>query len=233
MPGRIEAAILALVFALAAVVFTLWPQLDLQITALFYSAHEGFTLDRLPIVKAVYWGVWGGSRLAVITVILLWLASFVFRRGWLASRRRWFGFLALAFALGPGLIADAGLKNHWGRARPHQIENFGGARHFTPALVPAAECDRNCSFVSGHATGAFALMAFGWLAAPRRRAQWLGVAALSGTLVGFVRVIQGGHFASDVVFAFYAVWLGCGLAATLLARLGWLPAGEQIPASLR
>ena len=233
MPGRIEAAILALVFVLAALVFTLWPQLDLQIAALFYSAQEGFALDRLPIVKAVYWGVWGGSRLAVITVILLWLASFVFRRGWLASRRRWFGFLALAFALGPGLIADAGLKNHWGRARPHQIENFGGARHFTPALVPAAECDRNCSFVSGHATGAFALMAFGWLAAPRRRAQWLGVAALSGTLVGFVRVIQGGHFASDVVFAFYAVWLGCWLAATLLARLGWLPAGEQIPASLR
>lgn len=233
MVGRIEAAILALVFALAAVVFTLWPQLDLQITALFYSAQEGFALDRLPIVKAVYWGVWGGSRLAVITVILLWQASFVVRRGWLASRRRWFGFLALAFALGPGLIADAGLKNHWGRARPHQIENFGGARHFTPALVPAAECERNCSFVSGHATGAFALMAFGWLAAPRRRAQWLGVGALAGTLVGFVRVIQGGHFASDVVFAFYAVWLGCWLASTLLARFGCLPAGEQIPTSLR
>jgi len=233
MPGRIEAAVLALVFALAAVVFTVWPQLDLQITALFYSPHDGFALDRLPIVKGVYWGVWGGSRLAVISVILLWLASLVVRHGWLAKRRRWFGFLALAFALGPGLIADAGLKNHWGRARPHQIEAFGGARHFTPALEPAAECDRNCSFVSGHATGAFALMAFGWLAAPRRRAQWLGVAALAGSLVGFVRVIQGGHFASDVVFAFYAVWAGCWLASAILARCGWLPSGEQIPASLR
>ncbi len=233
MPSRVEAALLAAVFALAALVFTVWPQLDLQITELFFSAQDGFALDRLAVVKAIYWGVWWGSRLTVITVILLWLASFLVRNGWLATRRRWFGFLALAFALGPGLIADAGLKNHWGRARPHQIEAFGGTRHFTPALVPAAECDRNCSFVSGHATGAFALMAFGWLAAPRRRALWLVIAAVSGTVVGFVRVIQGGHFASDIVFAFYAVWLGCWLASTILRRVGWLPAGEQIPAALR
>ena len=233
MPSRAETIVLLIVFSIAAIVFSVWPQLDLALTAPFYSTDAGFWLDGLPLVKGVYWGVWGGSRLAVGSVLLLWIASFVIRGGWLAARRRWFGFLALAFALGPGLIADAGLKNHWGRARPHQIEAFGGDRHFTPALQPASECERNCSFVSGHATGAFAIMAFGWLATPRKRRQWMLAAALAGAAVGFVRVIQGGHFTSDVIFAFYAVWLGCWLASLILGHFKVLPQPEQLPKSLR
>lgn len=233
MPSRIEAILLVVVFLLTAIVFSVWPQLDLAISALFYDPNEGFWLDRLLAVKAIYWGVWGGSRLAVATVLILWLASFAIRGGWLASRRRWFGFLALAFALGPGLITDAGLKNNWGRARPHQVEAFGGARHFTPALQPANECARNCSFVSGHATGAFALMAFGWLGSARKRRLWMLGAAGAGAVVGFVRVIQGGHFTSDVIFAFYAVWLGCWLAAAVMSRFGVLPTGAQLPAAIR
>lgn len=233
MPGRTERIVLLAIFILAVTVFSLWPQLDLRISALFYTPGEGFALDRLAPVQAVYWGVWYGSRIAILSVLLLWLASFAIRGGWLQSRRRWFGFLALAIALGPGLIADTGLKNHWGRARPQHISEFGGDKTFTPALLPSNQCERNCSFVSGHATGAFALMVFGWLASPRRRARWMLAAALAGGVVGWVRIIQGGHFASDVVFAFYAVWLGCWIASTALGRLGCLPAREQLPEALR
>ncbi|GAA5181892.1 phosphatase PAP2 family protein [Niveibacterium umoris] len=233
MPGRIERIIVALVFAIAALLFSLWPQLDTSLSAMFYSPGEGFALDHLAIVQAVYWGVWYGSRIAIISVVLLWLAGFAMRGGWLESRRRWFGFLALAIAIGPGLITDAGLKNHWGRARPNQIQAFGGDKQFTPALLPSDQCDRNCSFVSGHATGAFAIMAFGWLAAPRRRARWLAGATLAGALVGLVRIVQGGHFLSDVIFAFLAVWLGCWLAAAILNRFGLLPRSDQLPVALR
>lgn len=233
MPSRREGAVLALIFVLGALLFSLWPQLDLALAARFYTPGVGFPLGDSALAQAVYWGIWGGSRLIVGALLLLWLASLCVSHGWLARRRRWFGFLLLSFALGPGLITDVGLKNHWGRARPHQIVQFGGTQAFTPALVPAHECARNCSFVSGHVSGACAPLVFGWLAGRRRRRNWLLGAAAAGVIVGLVRMAQGGHFASDVFFAFYADWLATFIAWALLARLRWLPTGEQIPPQFR
>ena len=72
-------------------------------------------------------------------------------------------FLVAATALGPGLIANTVLKDNWGRARPYQTDSFGGTRQFTPAPLPAAQCERNCAFVSGHAALAFSLVSFALL----------------------------------------------------------------------
>jgi len=30
-------------------------------------------------------------------------------------------------------------------------------------------------------------------------------------VVGFGRILQGGHYLSDVLFSFYAIWLSCEL----------------------
>lgn len=233
MPTRSEAWVLGVIALLGALVFTLWPQLDLALAGLFYTPGQGFTLGETLFAQAVYWGIWWGSRIAVGASLLLWLASLIARTGPLARYRRWFGFLLLSFALGPGLITDVALKNHWGRARPHQITQFGGTRHFTPALLPANQCERNCAFVSGHVSGACAPMAFGWLAARRRRHRWLIGCAIAGAVTGAVRMMQGGHFASDVLFAFYAVWLGNWVAWVVLSRLRLLPEGDGVPAGVR
>ena len=232
MPDRYEAILLGVLFLLGAAVFSLWPGVDVAITRFFYVVGSGFPWGETPIAKGIYWFIWGASRLTVVVALLLWLASLAARRGWLAERRRWLGFVALALALGPGLISDQALKNHWGRARPHQTVLFGGTQQFTPALQPADQCERNCSFVSGHATAGFALMTFGWLAAPRRRARWMLAAVAVGAGVGLVRVIQGGHFTSDVFFAFYAVWLGNLLAWLILRAFGRLPGVNGIPSAL-
>lgn len=224
MSSRRELAIVAIAFALAALVSTLYPQLDLALASAFYVPGRGFPLGETAPAQAIYWFVWGGSRLAIAATLLLWLASLAAKGGWLAAKRRLLGFLLLAILLGPGLIVDVGLKNHWGRARPEQIREFGGAQSFTVALRPASECARNCSFVSGHVSGAAALMSFGWLAAPARRRRWLAASIAAAALVGFVRIAQGGHFLSDVVFAWFAVWLGNWIAEALLARLRLLPA---------
>ena len=107
-----------------------------------------------------------------------------------------------SMALGPGLLANTVFKDHWGRARPAQIEAFGGSHHFTPAPLPAAQCARNCSFVSGHAALGFSLVAFAFLLPPgRRRHRGIAAALGFGALVGLVRIAQGGHFLSDVVYA--------------------------------
>jgi membrane-associated phospholipid phosphatase len=109
--------------------------------------------------------------------------------------------------LGPGLVVNTVLKDHWGRARPLQIEQFGGSRAFTPAPLPAAQCARNCSFPSGHAALGFSLLAFALLLPPGAARRLATAAALGvGVLVGLARIAQGAHFLSDVVYAGLVVY---------------------------
>ena len=71
--------------------------------------------------------------------------------------------------LGPGLVVNGILKEHWGRARPRDVTQFGGDRRFTPALVIADQCERNCSFSAGHPSAGFALAALAYASISRRR----------------------------------------------------------------
>ena len=72
--------------------------------------------------------------------------------------------------------------------------------------------------MSGHAAGAFSIMAWGMLAGRRRKRQWLWAGLVFGTVVGAVRMAQGGHFLSDVVFAALAVWWTYHLIGRLWIR---------------
>jgi lipid A 4'-phosphatase len=102
------------------------------------------------------------------------------------------------------------LKDYCGRARPFQVSEFGGRRHFTPAFVITDQCKTNCSFVSGDASLGYFGLAF-FFVTRRRRVVIASAAVLAGTLIGLVRMAQGAHFLSDVIFAavftFLAGWL--------------------------
>jgi membrane-associated phospholipid phosphatase len=94
------------------------------------------------------------------------------------------------------------LKDHWGRARPSQVTEFGGTKTFTPAPLPADQCERNCSFPAGHPAMGFYLLSMAFLVRDQRRRRWAEAAAIgAGAAIGVVRLAQGGHFLSDVVFA--------------------------------
>jgi lipid A 4'-phosphatase len=198
------------VSAAVALAFVAAPGIDLAAAALFYREGEGFHLANSAYARAWYVGI------PLVRMWLVWPGAAALIAIGLVRRRLPFGIapraLALVLAtlvLGWGLLVNEALKNHVGRARPDEVTRFGGARAFTPAFAPADECDRNCSFVSGHAAFVFAGFAPALLAR-RRRAAVLGVAVL-GALAGLGRMLQGAHFASDVVFAgvlMYAVaWL--------------------------
>jgi len=131
------------------------------------------------------------------------------------TRRHWraWAFLVALLALGPGLLVNGILKDYTGRPRPYQIQDFGGPYPYRPVfrLGPPGE---GYSFPSGHATIAFYLMSPFFLCWRRhRRCAWLSLAVglAWGTLIGLVRMLQGGHFASDVLWAAGVVYL-----------LGWL-----------
>jgi lipid A 4'-phosphatase len=188
--------------AVTLAIFFFAPRVDLATSGLFYEPERGFVLASWPPIVLLFHAIpWiAGGTLILAAVGASWLLL-LGRPLWRLDRKALI-FLVASTAAGPGFLANTLLKDHWGRARPIQIEAFGGTHHFTPAPLPAAECDRNCAFVSGHAALAFSLVSLAFLLPPgnsRRR----GVAAALGfgVLVGLGRIAQGAHFLSDVVYA--------------------------------
>ena len=190
------------VFATTLAIFFFAPWVDMSTSGLFYDPDRGFVLANWPPIVLLFHAIpWiAGGTLILAAVGASWLLL-LGRPLWRLDRKALI-FLVASTAAGPGFLANTLLKDHWGRARPIQIEAFGGTHHFTLAPLPAAECDRNCAFVSGHAALAFSLVSLAFLLPPgssRRR----GIAAALGfgVLVGLGRIAQGAHFLSDVVYA--------------------------------
>lgn len=194
-------------FVLLVGIFTVYPQLDVFVARYFYSVQDGFVFNKqfMFITHGIRWI----AEIIILIVIFLSASTFFIKikpRNSLIIR-----FIAIVLFLGPILTVDYGLKKHWGRARPDHIIEFGGSAEYTMPFLPASQCFSNCSFVSGHATAGYALILLG--AITGRRMPWLKRGIILGLLIGFVRIIQGKHFLSDVLFSFFPVWiameLGC------------------------
>jgi lipid A 4'-phosphatase len=186
----------------ALMLFFLLPQTDLATSRMFYVSGRGFVLADWPPVIILYhtvpWLAWAAVALAATAGICLFLIG---RPIWRLDRKALI-FLVASVALGPGILANTILKDHWGRARPAQIWEFGGDRRFTPAPLPAAECAQNCAFVSGHAALTFSLVAFAFLLPAGRLRRGVTIAVFGiGAVIGLGRIAQGAHFLSDVIFA--------------------------------
>jgi lipid A 4'-phosphatase len=192
----------------------LFPGIDLATSALFYEPGHGFFLgDALPV------------RLVRAAVPYL-IGATVFAGAVLLATRRWRdgAVLLLAVALGPGLVVNVVFKDHWGRARPAQIEQFGGTARFTRPFVPSDQCATNCSFPAGDPAAGFVLAAAGMMiAAPRRRRTAIGGSIGLGALIGVVRLAQGGHFFSDVLASGYLVF------AIAWALHRWIVVADGLP----
>ena len=164
------------------------------------------------------------ALLAVLAALFVLLAGFR-SAGWQRLRRASV-YLVLAMAVGPGLLANAVLKDHWGRPRPRDVIPLGGLQPFEPILTMDPTSPGK-SFPCGHATMGFFFLAF-YFVLRRERPGWartsMALAFVSGLAIGWARVVQGGHFPSDVLWAGGIVWLVCAL----LAR--WLRP-EMIPAA--
>ncbi len=204
-----------LLWLLPCALFYLYPQIDLFISSLFFD--NGFFLKNTLFAKAIY-------KLTIITTaafgigtLFLLLYELIAKKEFI--QKRVLIYLLLALLLGPGLLVNVVLKNHWGRARPSQITYFGGTKEFTPAFVVSNQCRRNCSFTSGHAAAAFYFLALAPLFRGKKRRIAFIAALLWGSIVGFVRIIQGGHFLSDVVCSAVFVYLvSVGLYYLLFER---------------
>jgi lipid A 4'-phosphatase len=114
-------------------------------------------------------------------------------------------FLLLLLALVPGLVVNQVLKEHWGRARPVQLEQFGGSKQFTPAFVLSDQ--GGGSFSSGHVAAAAWLVAVAAVLSGARSG-WTLAAVGYLFATALARIAAGGHFLSDAVTSILLVWLG-------------------------
>lgn len=193
-----------LAFAATVGVFVLFPGFDLTFSALFHAPGEGFPMMGSWYERLLYNSV----PLLMYGVSLGLIGFFVWQRRAGRPRGRFtareLAYLLLVLALAPGLIVNSLFKEHWGRARPVQVVELGGARAFSPALMPSDQQGR--SFSSGHAAAAFWLVTVALVVA-RRGALWAAVAAVYAVLVGLARIGAGEHFLSDVVISFFIVFV--------------------------
>jgi lipid A 4'-phosphatase len=214
--ARISFIILAILGVLTGVVFAINPAFDLQVASFFHDVvarpeMRGFSrvnefvreLGSLIIIAAI--------APAVITVAM---KLFWPKRPALMSSLSAL-FLILTLALGPGLLVNGVLKEGWARPRPGMVTEFGGEYAFMPWWDPRGTCDSNCSFVSGETSSAVWLAAPAMLAPPPWRYLALAAVGIYGSVMAFIRMMAGGHFLSDVIFAVIftglVIWLVHGI----------------------
>ncbi|MBI4967641.1 MAG: phosphatase PAP2 family protein [Rhodospirillales bacterium] len=198
---RPAAKTIGILIAVLAVALAFWPAVDLFVTGLFYSPKDWFFWRYAAPLEFV--------RKALPTLILglagylalIGFANILLKDRLLGVTPRVMLYLGSTLALGPGLIVNALFKDHWGRARPTQIVEFGGKARFSGPFVLSDQCADNCSFASGHAAVAFWTVALALILPPPWRPRAVMAALIFGLATGLVRVIQGAHFYSDVVMA--------------------------------
>ncbi|MCX8515311.1 MAG: phosphatase PAP2 family protein [Burkholderiales bacterium] len=125
--------------------------------------------------------------------------------------------ILLCLALGPGLMVNYIFKNHWGRPRPYQVLRDG--QTYRAVWQPQFNMPNNNSFPSGHASIGFFLGVPFLVALKRKKAIIIGSAA--GMFIGLVRILQGGHYLSDVVLCGVLIYIVSELIIYMVNRIDW------------
>ncbi|HKQ12854.1 MAG TPA: phosphatase PAP2 family protein [Steroidobacteraceae bacterium] len=188
-------------FSAAALLFMVFPGIDLFISRLFFN--QGFYLSRQWWTMLMHesMGYFLGLSLASVVALCIW--NKMTKRNVCGVDAKRVVYLFLVLVLGAGVIVNMALKDNFGRARPRDVVEFGGLKHYTPPFVISGECGKNCSFASGEAAGGFFGLALA-MALSRRRAL-LAAGAGIGALVSFCRIASGAHFFSDTVVSFFVM----------------------------
>jgi lipid A 4'-phosphatase len=200
VPG--PAWIAFLVFVAVSLAF---PQIDLQVSSRFYTEGIGFAARGARWERVLYHSIGYTLTAAGIGLIATWLYNRVRRQRLLDLDGRKLTLLLGLLILVPGLLVHQGLKEHVGRARAVQLEQFGGDEAFTPAFVPADA--GGGSFSSGHAAAGFWLVAVAYCLSGRFGV-WTLVALGYAVALSFARVAAGAHFLSDVITSGFLVLIG-------------------------
>ncbi len=209
---------LLVITLLAGAVFTRFSQLDIAVSGLFFDG-AGFPLAHAGWAVFLRWAFMVDVS-AFVLVMLVLLGMGVMAGARRAVPVRIWLYPLLVFLIGPLLLVNTVFKANWGRARPADIVDFGGAHQFSPALWISDQCSANCSFTSGEgaaiASVAILLAVLFWpMLGKQGRVAGLAFLGAWATLGMGLRIAGGRHFLSDTVFSL----LFCALIAALLYKV--------------
>jgi lipid A 4'-phosphatase len=183
-----------------AILFVVFPIIDLGVAGWFFVPPRSFTLGETWIGRFFDSDIHFGMEWFLPVIIAAFVYGLIRKKPVWNLTPRNFLFVALSIGLGAGLLTNVILKDDWGRARPSQVLEFGGTKQFSPPFMRSTQCDKNCSFVSGDASLAASFLSFAVIAQRYRRRWWAGLGTFT-VVVGVMRMGRGSHFLSDVVFA--------------------------------
>lgn len=173
---------------------------DLSVANLFHKAH-GWVYGSLWPWRFLYEHGEIPAYLIAATALLAIVFGLFLRD--LSRYRKIALYFLLFIIIGPCLLVNAVLKDHWGRPRPCQVAVFGGTKQYLPVWEMGTSGEGK-SFPCGHAAAGFTLISPYFLLRrrnPRAARAFLLLGLGYGTLMGIGRMTQGGHYLSDVISA--------------------------------
>ena len=204
-----------LLFLTTVTILIAYTDADLRLSSYFYQSGGWPVGERFPW-KLLY----RLDRYPALIMAIFGLCAAIygsFKPKWCSWRRQGI-FLVLLLALGPGLMVNAVFKDHWGRPRPRDVIEFGGTKQFHQPWQ--AEINgKGRSFPCGHGSAAFYLTAPFYIyrrTKPAIARKWLAGGLVFGLLMSYARIAQGGHFLSDVLWAWGMVHITALLLSALL-----------------
>lgn len=201
--------------------------LDTAITGWFFDPVAGVFPLHYNSALEVFGHLWPRQLAIVVASCMIALCLLGFLLPHLKPQRRLLLFLSLALTLAP--LAVVLLKAASARHCPWSLQEYGGfARHLSLFDAAPPDFSPGHCFPGGHAAAGFCLLAFyfaGLALGNRRLARaglWGGLTA--GMALGLVRVAQGAHFLSHILWSALVCWLV--ILALYLAIMG-TPKGAQ------
>lgn len=179
--------------------FIVFPEIDINVSRYFFKSGS-FVLSKNHELLAAR-NFHRISQLYFLLLMLVLIVVYTFWRRPLSSiSPHKVIFIVLNFLLGSGVLVQV-LKILIGRARPRDLMMFGGVSDFTPAWQFAGICHRNCSFPSGEASAAAAMLPLILLVPRALRGVVVMILVPGLAFVSINRVFMGAHFLSDVVIS--------------------------------
>jgi lipid A 4'-phosphatase len=200
--ARAAFLLILLSLALVGLVFAVEPSLDVEIAKFLLLANQQGPLRE---IQPLLFFVRDVGRALPFVAAALAIAAIVRkivkpRQPMLLPSRATVLLLA-TLVVGPVLISNALFKENWSRPRPRAITELGGTEQFRPWWDPRGS----------EVSGAVSFLAPAVMIPAPWRYVAIGAVTAYGLAIGYIRMIAGGHFFTDVIFA-----------ASLTALVVWL-----------
>ncbi len=194
-----------LLLALATTLLFWSTDLDLYLASTFFhpeNAGDPWPLQHWWPLKLLYDYAFPFTVLSGTIALAVYIASHFHVHSQRFRRKAL--YILLVILIGPGLVVNLIVKDHWGRPRPLHVSQFGGEHTYVPPAKFGHTPDK--SFVCGHCSVGYVFFVLYFLSQNHKLVYFLLTLIIAWTL-GFTRMTSGGHFASDILWSGYLVFL--------------------------